>query len=257
MRTRCLGPCVALALLLVNLGAFGQSTDKKAAGSIEALEEQAASGDAKAEYDLGQLYAAGRGVPQDFTVAAGWFRKAAEQGLVVAETRLAGLLLVGRGVAQSTREGIAWYQKAAKQGDVTSSVVLGQLYEDGGPQKLGPQKLIEEPDGKVSDVFVPVPGGAIPKDFVMAAIWYRKAAEQGLALAQNDLGRLYFNGQGVPQNYSEAYFWLNLGEANGSTSSTDGVDDRDLAASHLTSADLSRVQERARKWFEDHPAKPQ
>jgi hypothetical protein len=32
---------------------------------------------------------------------------------------------------------------------------------------------------------------------------------------------------------------------------------RDEAASHLTPSDLSRVQERARKWFENHPAKPQ
>jgi hypothetical protein len=31
--------------------------------------------------------------------------------------------------------------------------------------------------------------------------------------------------------------------------------DRDAVASHLSPADLSRVQERARKWFEDHPAK--
>jgi hypothetical protein len=29
------------------------------------------------------------------------------------------------------------------------------------------------------------------------------------------------------------------------------------AASHLTPADLAREQARARKWFEDHPAKPQ
>ena len=32
---------------------------------------------------------------------------------------------------------------------------------------------------------------------------------------------------------------------------------RDEASSHLTPADLSREQERARKWFEDHQAKPQ
>lgn len=32
---------------------------------------------------------------------------------------------------------------------------------------------------------------------------------------------------------------------------------RDEAASHLTPADLSREQERARKWFEAHQAKPQ
>jgi hypothetical protein len=64
-------------------------------------------------------------------------------------------------------------------------------------------------------------------------------------------------GKGVPQDYSEAYFWLSIGEARGSVSSTNGVDDRDLAASHLTKTALLQVQERARKWFEDHPSKPQ
>jgi hypothetical protein len=32
---------------------------------------------------------------------------------------------------------------------------------------------------------------------------------------------------------------------------------RDAIASHLTPADLSREQERARQWFEAHQAKPQ
>jgi TPR repeat protein len=32
--------------------------------------------------------------------------------------------------------------------------------------------------------------------------WYRKAAEQGHASAQFDLGVMYANGQGIPQNYA-------------------------------------------------------
>jgi len=31
---------------------------------------------------------------------------------------------------------------------------------------------------------------------------------------------------------------------------------RDDAASHLKLADLTRAQERVRRWFEDHPPKP-
>jgi hypothetical protein len=31
------------------------------------------------------------------------------------------------------------------------------------------------------------------------------------------------------------------------------MEDRDIAASNLTPADLSCIQERVRKWFEDHP----
>ncbi|MBE0616885.1 MAG: sel1 repeat family protein [Proteobacteria bacterium] len=40
----------------------------------------AKQGDAGAQYNLGLLYANGQGVPQNYTEAANWYRKAAEQG---------------------------------------------------------------------------------------------------------------------------------------------------------------------------------
>jgi hypothetical protein len=63
----------------------------------------------------------------------------------------------------------------------------------------------------------------------------------------------------VKLNYAEAYFWLNIAAAGkiGSVKQEDVDKLRDDAGSHVTPADLSRVQERAREWFEDHPAKPQ
>ncbi len=38
--------------------------------------------------------------------------------------------------------------------------------------------------------------------------WYRKAADQGNADAQNNIGTLYRNGQGVKQNNAEAKVWF-------------------------------------------------
>ena len=40
-----------------------------------------------------------------------------------------------------------------------------------------------------------------------AAKWYQKAAEQGHAPAQRQLGTMYFLGEGVPQHYAEAAKW--------------------------------------------------
>jgi uncharacterized protein len=37
-----------------------------------------------------------------------------------------------------------------------------------------------------------------------AALWYRKAADQGDVAAQTNLGLMYQDGQGVPQDYAEA-----------------------------------------------------
>ena len=41
----------------------------------------------------------------------------------------------------------------------------------------------------------------------VALKWYRMAAEQGDADAQTDLGIMYDNGFGVPQDYAEALKW--------------------------------------------------
>jgi hypothetical protein len=91
----------------------------------------------------------------------------------------------------------------------------------------------------------------------MAAYWYRKAAEQGDANSQYSLGLMYEGGLGVPQDYAEAYFWLDLatsGKLDG-IKPDDVVSVRDGAASYLTSTVLLQTQARARKWFEDHPPK--
>ncbi len=52
-------------------------------------------------------------------------------------------------------------------------------------------------------------GEGVPQDYVEAAKWKRKAAEQGNAHAQYALGAKFFLGkQGVPQHYVEAAIWF-------------------------------------------------
>ena len=45
-------------------------------------------------------------------------------------------------------------------------------------------------------------GAGVPQDDVEAVRWYRLAAEQGLARAQYNIGVMYANGRGVPQDDS-------------------------------------------------------
>ncbi len=40
--------------------------------------------------------------------------------------------------------------------------------------------------------------------------WYRKAADQGYANAQGNVGLLYENGLGVPKNPIEAQKWFRM-----------------------------------------------
>ena len=47
-------------------------------------------------------------------------------------------------------------------------------------------------------------GLGVAKNYQQAVAWYQKAANQGYAKAQNNLGTMYANGQGVAQDYQQA-----------------------------------------------------
>jgi len=50
-------------------------------------------------------------------------------------------------------------------------------------------------------------GEGVPENDAEAVKWFRKAAEQGLAEAQVNLGIMYANGEGVPGNDAEVVKW--------------------------------------------------
>ena len=50
-------------------------------------------------------------------------------------------------------------------------------------------------------------GWGVAPDDTEAAKWYRKAAEQGDAVAQFNLGQMYEKGEGVGQDREEAVKW--------------------------------------------------
>ena len=50
-------------------------------------------------------------------------------------------------------------------------------------------------------------GVGVPENESEAVKWFRKAADQGYADAQYNLGLMYDNGEGVPENESEAVKW--------------------------------------------------
>jgi hypothetical protein len=56
-------------------------------------------------------------------------------------------------------------------------------------------------------------GQGVTQNYSSAVFWYNKSAEQGLAVAQANLGVLYAFGKGVSQNYVQSYKWLDLASA--------------------------------------------
>ncbi len=70
----------------------------------------------------------------------------------------------------------------ANGGDAAAQYTLAQRYSTGAP--------------------------GVPKDFAEAALWIRKAADQGMTKAQYALGMMYANGQGVMKDAAEAAKWV-------------------------------------------------
>jgi TPR repeat protein len=126
------------------------------------------------------MYRDARGVEQDYTEAAKWFRKAADQGNIKGQHDLGVRYYLGQGVQVDYVEAMKWFRKAAEQGDAEAQSILGGMY---------------------------LLGQGVDKNYAEATKWFRKAADQGYAEAQDNLGSMYWNGRGVPKNYAEAAKW--------------------------------------------------
>lgn len=58
-------------------------------------------------------------------------------------------------------------------------------------------------------------GEGVPEDDAEAARWFRVVAEQGYAAAQYNLGMMYRKGEGVPEDDTEAVRWYRLAAEQG------------------------------------------
>ena len=62
-------------------------------------------------------------------------------------------------------------------------------------------------------------GNGITKDKAAAAVWLRKSAEAGFAVAQGTLGEIYYFGQGVTKDHTVARSWFEKGAEQNNTKS--------------------------------------
>ena len=88
-------------------------------------------------------------------------------------------------------------------------------------------------------------GQGVPQDHVEGLVWYRRAADQGNASAQFSLGIMYANGYGITRDYVEAYKWTLLAEMNGK----DVTNTKDWLKKLLTESQIAQAQEAAREVF--------
>ena len=128
-------------------------------GAVAIWRPLAEKGDADAQFNLGQAYRLGRGVPTNLSAAKTWFERAAAQGHVDAQTTL-GLLLFQNG---DQAGGLNWLKKAAEQGEPRALLVYGTAL---------------------------VNGDTVTQDRVLGYAYVSRAAAQGLEPAKETLDQL-------------------------------------------------------------------
>jgi TPR repeat protein len=107
---------------------------------------------AAAQFHLGQLYANGEGVPQDYVQARQWYEKAALQGDSSAQMHLGVLYENGNGVPKDYQLALFWYRLSVNHGNAMTPTRLGRMYEH---------------------------GNGVTKDVVQAQKWYILGAARG------------------------------------------------------------------------------
>jgi len=153
----------------------------------------------------------------------------AEAGEAAAQMSVGEAWATAAGRAQECSVAANWYKKAADQKSIPALLHLATLYRDGCK--------------------------TLPRDMAQAAANYRKAAELGDATAQGTLGSLYFMGQGVRQDYLEAYFWLDLATRTPSPKQEQWAGNRQMVGMHITVDDVEAAKDRVEVWLATHPHK--
>ena len=148
----------------------------------------------EAQFRMGCIYDSGLpliGIDQDYSQAAEWYEKAAENGMDAAQNNLGLMYTHGVGVGQNYEKAFYWFSRAAEKMNLEAISNLGNCYYW---------------------------GRGIEQDYNKAAEYHSKAAHLGYVNSQEVLGELYFDGKGVEQNYTQAAHWFKESCENGERS---------------------------------------
>jgi TPR repeat protein len=208
---------------------------KHSKAEITRIMDLATAGDAHAQAALGQAYADGNGVAQNFDLALKWYHKAADQGNADAENEIGVMYRTGSGVEKSKEEAVTWYREAARLGNGQAMFNLGAAYYNGDGldvsdvaayawftlgKEAGAKSAIdavarmdnELPRAKIgagirmiAEMYAE--GGQVKQNDAESIRWYRKACEHGDPEAQVKLASMLIEGHGVAKDYVEGRKW--------------------------------------------------
>ena len=93
-------------------------------------------------------------------------------------------------------------------------------------------------------------GEGVAQDYKEAMKWWRLAAEQGDVASQLNLGAMHINGEGVIQDMVLAHMWFNIAASGEQSIEFEAKKRRDGIAKQMTSEQIAKAQELARECVE-------
>lgn len=206
---------------------LGEGVATNEVEAMKWLRRAAENGHAKAQDILGVVYCDGIGVEKNLEEGRCWLRKAADNGNADAQSRLGAYCFADRDYVNAA----SWYHKAAENGDAIAQCAFGVMCKSGIGVKANVSEAIKwlqkASDQGLKEAKVALAeaqfqlgkkyfnGESVDKDDAKAALWIRKAAENGIVEAQYAFGLMCKNGVGVGADHMEAIKWLSKASEQG------------------------------------------
>ena len=168
-------------------------------------------GNADAQFQLAVRY--DNGAPgtevADPAEALRYYLMAAKQGHINAQFNAGSAYAYGTGVEKDSFASNQWFYRAAQQEDPEAQFILAYNYEHG----IGTSTSTSTNSGSKG-----------PISIRRAVKWYSRAADNGYAAAQCNLGNCYLNGQGVVRNVGCAQRLYRLAAEQGDEQAKSNLD---------------------------------
>ncbi|MGD9638023.1 MAG: tetratricopeptide repeat protein [Alphaproteobacteria bacterium] len=190
---------------------LGIGVDKDLKTAVKWFGEAAQKGSPEAQYRLGMMFFMGDPLPQDLKMAFNLIKASADKGYVYAQYFLGYMYEKGSGVIEDKDKALEWYKKAAAGDFDRAYIRLAELELTEYQMMLSKAYLLGEKGFK--------------KDAAKSAYWLEKAAKNGDADAQFQLGHFYLEGFGVEKSEENAAIWFKAASLNGYEGAEDILND--------------------------------
>ncbi|TGQ69341.1 hypothetical protein EN829_029485 [Mesorhizobium sp. M00.F.Ca.ET.186.01.1.1] len=201
---------------------------------------------------LGSLYLSGNGVVQDANEGKRWLRAAAEAGNRESQVDLANLVLGGPGASDDGANVAGWFEATALSGDFIAAFNLGLCFAEGvgvdKDQERAAQWMRRAAEGVTQAQYMYArmlqDGRGVASDLAQARLWFKRAADAGMADAQAALAEMLLNGRGGEQSSPAAAYLFKQAAAAGHVGAMFAI-----AALYESGQGLSFDHKAAQKWF--------